>query len=255
MRSLLSGLVAYWPLHEASGSRYDALGHLDMTDNATVTGNLGIVENASQFTAANSEYLSRAGDDAALSTGDIDYTFWAWVYLDSKGADRVILSKYGAAGVREYLFYFNNAADRIQFLVSNDGTAATTLSDTSLGSPATATWYFIRAWHDSVANVLGIQSNLNAVVTTAHTTGSFDSTSAFLIGANNSATPALFWNGRICEVGFTKRLLTDAEHWWLYKWGMGRTYPFDGRISPTMLGRHPALIGPRKTRVMGLLAA
>ena len=175
MRSLLSGLVGYWPLHEASGARGDALGQNDLTDNATVTGNPGIVENASQFTAASSEFLSRA-DNAALSSGDIDYTIWAWVYLDSVGADRVIFSKWGGVGQREYLLWYATASARLQILVSGDGTAFTTLSDTSLGAPSLATWYFLRAWHDSVGNVLGIQSNLNTPVTTAHSTGSFDST-------------------------------------------------------------------------------
>lgn len=252
MRSLLSGLMDYWPLHEASGSRGSAIGQHTLTDNGTVTQSAGRVVYAGQFTAVNSEYLS-AADDAALSTGDIDYTLWAWVYFDTKAADRSVISKWSAAGQLEYLLWYESGTDRLQFFVSGNGTASTSVSDSSLGSPATATWYFLRAWHDSVGNVIGIQSDVRAPVTAAHTTGSFDSTSSVLIGASTS-TPANFWNGRICEVGFSKRLLTTQEHWWLYNDGLGRTYPFDGRPSPSGLGRHPAMVGPRRSRLPGVAA-
>lgn len=251
MRSLLSGLVDYWPLHEASGDRGSAIGRFTLTDNNTVTQNPGIAVYAAQLTAANTERLSLA--DNAEFSGDVDYTFWCWVYLDSIGAERTILSKYtGTGNQREYILYYNHAATQFEWLVSGDGIASTVVNDTSLGTPSTGTWYFLRAWHDSVANVIGIQSNLNTAVTTAHSTGSFNGTASFIVGAYNTSTSP--FNGRICEVGFTKRLLTTQEHWWLYNNGLGRTFPFDGRPSPFAMGRHPAMIGPRRQRLVGVAA-
>ena len=253
MRSLLSGLVDYWPLHEPSGTRYSALGRYNLTDNGTVTQNAGRQVYAGQFTAASSEYLSLA--DQAEFSGDVDYTFWAWVYLDSVASTISILSKRTNTGnQREYELRYQTGTG-FSWLVSGDGISITTVNDTSGGVASTATWYLVRSWHDSVGNVIGIQSNLNTPVTTAHSAGSFAGTSGFMIGATLADAPVFFWDGRICEVGFTKRLLTDAEWFWLYNTGLGRTYPFDGRMSPAMLGRHPALAGPRRTRMVGLLAA
>lgn len=252
MLSLLSNLIGYWPLHEASGARADMVGQAhNLTDNNTVTQNPGIQLYAGQFTAANSEYLSHA-DDAVLSTGDVSFTLCAWVYADSLGADRAIMSKWGAAGTREFLLYYSNASTRFNFSISPNGTSIGPVEDTSLGAPATATWYFIQAWHDSVNDLIAISSNLNTPVTAGHAGGLFDSANAFLVGASTPAAPALFWNGRICEAAYWKRVLTQQERAWLYNDGRGRTWPFDGRYSPAMLGRDK-LGTVRRRRQTGLI--
>ena len=82
--TLTTSLIAHWNLDEASGTRVDAKGGNDLTDNNTVTQATGIVSNAGQFTAANSEYLSIA-DNAALSTGDIDFTIPLWARAGGGG--------------------------------------------------------------------------------------------------------------------------------------------------------------------------
>lgn len=82
--TLLDGLVSYWKLEEANGARVDSVvaSGNDLTDNNTVTQAVGVLGNAAQFTAANSESLSHA-DNASLGTGDIDFTVASWVYFDS----------------------------------------------------------------------------------------------------------------------------------------------------------------------------
>lgn len=218
----LPGLVAYWRLDEASGTRVDATGRgNDLTDNNTVTQAVGRVGNAAQFTAANSEYLSRA-DNADLSTGDIDWTFWCWARLASKGAERAMGGKYLSAGEqREWLLEFNNTADRFQLFVSSTGTAAsrTILSATSLGSPSTATWYFLVGWHDSVANTINIQANNGTVDSAAHAGGLINGTGAFTLGSQDGGI--IPWDGLIDEAGFCKRVLTAAERTNVYHYGGG----------------------------------
>ena len=78
----LSGLIAYWTLDEASGTRVDAHGNNDLSDNNTVTSTTGKVGDAAAFATANSEYLSRA-DNADLSVGNIDFTFDLWLNLST----------------------------------------------------------------------------------------------------------------------------------------------------------------------------
>lgn len=221
-QGLTADLVAYWPLSEASGTRADVVGNNNLTDNATVTGAVGKLGNASQFTAANSEYLSIA-DNSDLSMGDIDFTIAGWIYLDTLGADRGVISKWATAPNSEYLVQVL-ASNQLRFQVSNNGTAATGITNTSVTLAAT-TWYFFVAWHDSVANTVNLQVNNGTIASTAHTTGVFNGASELRIGSVQSA--GQYWNGRIDDTGLWKgRVLTAAQRTNLYNGGAGLAYPF-----------------------------
>lgn len=236
--SLLTDLQAFWELEEASGSRADAHSTNTLSDVNTVTQAAGKVGNAAQFTAVNSEHLSIA-DNAALSTGDIDFTIAAWVYMDSKGTGftaNVIASKYGAGGQgvdHEWnLAFTGTTTDRFQFAVRpNAGTLGTVAAD-SLGSPSTATWYYVIGWHDSVANTISIQVNNGTVDSQAYSLGTIDGTAAFEIGDASGGLGAPF-DGRIDQVGFWKRVLTSQERTDLYNGGAGLSY---AAMSPAVGG-------------------
>lgn len=252
MRSLLSSLVDYWSLHEASGNRASATGLHTLTDTNTVTQNPGKQLYAGQFTAASSERLVVASD-ASLQTGDIDFTLVCWLYLDSlPGASNVyVVAKDDAATQREYGMRVNTS-DQLEFFGFRSGPTLDTQAATNFGALSTGTWYFAVGWHDSVNNTKNVEVNL---VSDSAATGGAWITSTADLSIGSTGAPGNYFNGRICEVGFWKRMLTVQERWWLYDFGRGRTYPFDGRFSPAMLGRNPALVGPRRTRDVGLLAA
>lgn len=241
--ALKDQLVAHWSLEEASGSRADDIGGNTLTDNNTVTQNPGKVGNAAQFTAANSESLSIA-DNAALSMADIDFTLWAWVYLDSKSGNRNIVSKLDAGNTNyEYFTYFSTADDRFHFGVSPNGTpgAVKEVVAATFGSPALATWSFVVAWHDSVANTLNIQVNNGAVDSTAHSAGVFNGIAAFQIGRNSSGN---YWDGRIDQVGLAKRVLSSAERSQLYNGGNGLPFSqFSGTSTLAGAGTPQAATG------------
>jgi hypothetical protein len=94
-------------------------------------------------------------------------------------------------------------------------------------------WYHIICWHDSVNNVIGISINDGTPDTAAHSTGSFDSTTDFVLGC--AADLVGFLNGSIDEVGFWKgRVLGSAERSELYNGGLGLAYPF-ATITPADL--------------------
>jgi hypothetical protein len=254
MPSLLSGLQAYWPLHEASGVRYEASGNgMDLNDINTVTGNPGRVENAGQFTIANSEYLAR-GSDAKIQTGNIDFTWCGWVYLDAVATTQVIVGKDGStAGQRDYLLYYSNGQGFL-FSVFTATDVAKLVIATTPGVANTAQWYFVQGWHDAAADLVWIQVDNNVPFSAASGTLQAASNAEFDIGARVFVGSRLFFGGRICEVGFWRRILTLQERMWLWNRGMGRTYPFDGRISPVMLGRGHGQFGRRVLRVPGIVA-
>lgn len=226
--NLKEQLRAYWPLDESAGTRRDRAGigvPNDLTDNNTVTGAAGpsiYIPLASQFTAANTEYLSRA-DNESISTGDIDFSIGVWVYLDSKPANNMnIIAKWNpAGGQREYRLFWGTT-DRFVVEVSADGTAVTSLSAETFGAPALSTWYFIGLWHDSVGNTLNIQINAGAISSVAYANGVLSGTSTLIIGGVTE-TPAELWNGRIGPVAFWSRLLTDQEWTWLYNNSSGHS--------------------------------
>lgn len=212
--SLLTSLISYWKHDETSGTRNDSWGTNHLTDNNTVTSAAGVVNTSSQFTAANSEYLSRA-DNASLSVGDIDFAFGRWVYLDSKAANMDIITKWGGGGNSEYIVHYSSTLDRFRFLVSPDGADIFAVVADNFGSPPTATWIHIYAYHDSVANVIGISVNNGTANTVAHSTGVFNGTSAFMIG-HRAAGGASHLNGRVDEGQFWKRVLTTDERTEIY---------------------------------------
>jgi hypothetical protein len=230
-----------------------------LTDNNTVTQNPGKINNAAQFTADNSEYLSHI-DNAALSTGDIDYSIAAWVYLDSKPvADMHLVDKSSIGGNFEYRLAYIKAADRFRFYVSGDGTASTSITANSLGVPSLSTWYFIMAWHNSVANTINIQINNGIVDSASYASGSFDGTSQFRIGRGLTSN---YLDGRIDEVGFWKRVLTAAEITALYNSGNGFTYPFifSGSLAKTLgaltaTGTAKAIVAGAAAKTLGELTA
>ena len=219
--TLVTSLTAHWDLDEASGTRVDAKGANDLTDNNTVTQATGIVSNAAQFTSATTEYLSLA-DNAALSTGDIDYTFAAWVYLDTIAGDTGIVNKHNTLNQKEYMM--TTTTTQFRWFVSNDGTAESNVLASTFGNLSTATWYFVVVYHDSVNNLIGISVNNGAFDTTAHSTGSFDSTSPFELGRRDDAGATVYLNGRMDETGFWKKMLTSQELTDLYNGGSGNTY-------------------------------
>jgi hypothetical protein len=202
------GLVSHWKLNEASGDAIDSSGTNNLADTNTVTAADGILRpggsrsGARQFTAATFERF-RLADNASLSTGDVDFAVACWAYFDSSpgGSGRTLISKWA----REYLLLWNNEAaeNRFAFHVSSDGAENVNVRANSLGAPATATWYFILAWHDSVGNTINIKVNNGTTDSAAHATGVFDGTAVFELGGLND-TGTYPMDGRIDEALFFK---------------------------------------------------
>src|SRR6185436_18024947 len=216
--SLTNGLVAYWKMDEASGTRIDATGRgNDLADNNGVGQTTGKISNAAQFTVANNKYLSHP-DNSDLSTGDIDFTIAGWVYLDNLGTvsfNPTIFAKWiNTPEEYEYGLEYNHTSQRLRFYISGNGTSATTIDANGFGPIATGQWYFFVTWHDAVNNKVGISLN-NVSDTIDYSGGGYNSSNPFVLGATNKGT-SNYRDGRIDEVGFWKRLLTADERAALY---------------------------------------
>lgn len=221
--ALTDNLVCYWRLEEASGSRADEVGGRTLTDNNTVTSATGKQGSAAQFVRANSEYLS-AASHASLSPGNTDFTFQAWVYLDSEpsGGQMRVIDKY-YIGAKEYALLYLQSSDKFGIAFSSDGSSDNVYLETT-GTVTTGTWYCVHFWHDSVNNQVGISVNAGTADTTSYSSGVYQGTSEFCIGRTSGPTNFHYWDGRIDEVALWSRVLSGAERTSLYNGGSGLAY-------------------------------
>lgn len=204
---LLGSLIAYWPGNEANGTLIDAhTNALDLT--GTPGSNYGkVYTNSRQYVTVSGAYHTRDGDDALLSTGDVDFTIATWVYLDSKAANQALVSKWKTAGGgREYQLAYITSTDRFTMYARNAGDSANvSVAANNLGSPSTDTWYFVVAWHDATADTLNIQVNNGTADSAAMSGGVQDSDAKFIIGAYDGGYQGTdVTNGRIGPTAFWK---------------------------------------------------
>lgn len=225
--SLRDNLISYWKLDEASGTRVDSVvaSGNDLTSNATVGQTTGKIGSAAQFNKASSRYLSRTSN-ASLQCGDIDFTLAGWFYLDSDSTVLFGKDTNTPANSRDYtadVINISPGVSKLRFYLGG-GASSIVTDGTSL---SLSTWYFFAVWHDSTLNTVNTQVNAGTAVSAAEGT-IFDVSSAeFRIGARAYAAFEGYFDGRIDEVGFWKRVLTAAERTTLYNGGAGMTYPFE----------------------------
>lgn len=210
---LLSGLVHYWTMDEASGTRADPVGGATLNDSNTVGSGAGINNNAALFAAASLESLY----ESTINPGDTDFAFSVWI-KPATLTTQVVLARDGATA-RSFLLDIESNKPKFYILPSSN--AATSLVSVTAGS-----WFHIYAVHDSVNNIVGVSVNNETLVTTA-TTGAPSSTAGqpFRVGARDTGGSPLYFDGSIDELGMWSRTLTTEERTALYNSGVGRFYP------------------------------
>lgn len=202
---LLTSLIAYWKLDEASGNGEDAhIYDFDLTDSNTVTTATGLVYPAArQFTAANTEKLFRQNESLLLS-GDFDFTFACYFYADSMGASGRTIVQDVNGGFWLNLNTFS--ANKLCWTIFN--TSATAFTATFGTDITLSGWYSAIGWYKASTKEVGLQVN-SATPVTATLTGTprVGVAPEFSLGAS-SARP---WDGRIGPSAFWRRLLTTEE--------------------------------------------
>ncbi len=218
--ALSDNLIAYWSLDEASGNAIDAHDDNDLTDNNTVGATTGIISGCRDFEADNTEFFHIV-DNTDLSVGNIDFTIALWANAENIDTFRPCVSKWNGGSTKEFLLAVNS--NKFDLFYSGDGSEQPNLPAATFGNISLATWYFVVFWHDATANQVGIAVNAGTADTASHSTGIFDGTSQFQIGGKQDGGN---WDGLIDEVGFWKRVLTEAERTELYNAGAGRDYAY-----------------------------
>jgi hypothetical protein len=197
-------LKAYWACEETSGVRYDSHGSNDLTDNNTVLYATGIVGNACDFEASNSEYLSRTtslNDDLEFA-GDYSASFW--LKFETLGNYGIYHRRYD----KSYMFSYINSVTYWRYFNSNDGvgwSSPATVSD----SLSAGTWYHIVVTYDASAGKVevfrnGTSQGSSSSADTSQDTGGTE----FKLGDNEEANN---YDGLIDEIAFFDTILTQSD--------------------------------------------
>jgi hypothetical protein len=211
--SILTGLVSYWKLDEASGSRADAHGSSNLTDNNTVGSAAGKIGNGALFVAANSEYLS-GGPSIDLAS---DFTLWGWVQKDDGG-----LSGSAYFGTEGGVFLAQSTATGNPTLVFIEVMAFTSSAMTLNAGPydITALSLLVIQWEAATKTATAYWNNASGGSSSG--SGTLPAASPLTLGKHHGGA---YGNGLLDEVGFSARLLTSDERAAIYNAGAGSTYP------------------------------
>jgi len=217
--SLLTGLVAYWTLNEASGSRADSgTNGFTLTDNGSTPSGTGKIGNGASMNGS-TQFLTRA-HNAALSFANTDFTIGTWFNQSSTAGVQAIVGKGGAVGTQQdYLLYINAGNANFHTYNGNEGTwRANPQVAVSAG------WNYLLAWQDVTANALVLQINNGTPVSVVRNGVATSSSSTFSLGMGFAST--YFLIGTQDEIGIWNRLLTAGERTALWYGGAGLTHPF-----------------------------
>ena len=216
---LYRGLVAYWPLGEASGeTRADAHinGH-DLTDNNGVAAAVGVIGSCAHPANA-TEYLS-AADHAALSPTTA-FTLSAWLNFDVLSGNQYIAEKGSVNEHRCFIMHARNTG-AIRCYISGDGEAIPQIN-TAAGALVISTWYHLCFVYDGGQAVNNDRYLIyKDTVQIANSWGTLptslnDSAHAFTLSSAGFAM-----KGKIDEAGFWNRALNTREITRLYNRGNG----------------------------------
>ncbi|MFZ5366521.1 MAG: DUF2341 domain-containing protein [Patescibacteria group bacterium] len=232
-----------WHLEETGGSSAYIQDETSLNNDLTPTGatvtNSGFFSSAREFSGS-SQYLSctdgNCGGTTKLDyTGSGGWTVGAWVYPHANtDADHSIVTKGGDSGQYGYYLYVcgacsGSADGSLDFLVSSNGTALAGVSGTS--AVPTYQWHLAVGVYDGSALKIYLDGAL--IGTTSYSSGIFDNTGSFGIGASMTSTPASFFDGIIDEPFVKATAMTAEEIAEAYR--AGRDHRLQKTISSTDL--------------------
>jgi len=216
-------LQAFWKMEEASGTRFDSIGSNDLADYNTVQQVSGKIGYGAGFVLINEEYLS-AADDADLRIEDEAATICGWANFDTTASaankSQVVLGKWGTSGNQDYTILMDKNTDFMEFKVQNsDASDKFEVQASTFGALSTGTWYFFRAWHDPVADEIGIEMNRDGNKETTSLSGGTCGTSHSVDMGRNKDTK--YFDYSVDAVGKWNAVLSDGVVDVIYNSGSG----------------------------------
>lgn len=245
--ALTDNVLAY---HNHDGGVYtDATGNgHTLTANNSPTSVTGKLATATHFVAASDQSLSN--NDSALKLGNVDWTWWGWVYLTDNADFYTVVAMddllVGSGGFKLFYHKVSVLDYFVAQLYSNDTAGDPVLSDVigyNGGNPSTGAWHFIAVRHDSVRRWLHLfidnaapnsagshaegQSGTSAYGPYPSSPAPSATTAPYRLGRSSTSGSTQPLNGNLDETGFASRWFSNDEIAAL-KLAIenGNTYPF-----------------------------
>jgi hypothetical protein len=218
--TLLTGLVSYWKMGEASGTIVDSTGTNSSSANTGTYGNAGKLGNCITYSAGQLTTLSNISGFGMNRTGAYSIALWMKVTA-SLGAFAMLI---GAAIANDApsLYLAASAGDpqyALRFATENNTTEAT--SDPVFTHDV---WYHIIMVKNGTAVTLYINGSSVGTGTESNAYVNDPLTPATIfIGSDGAGSDFI---GAIDEVGVWSKALSAGEIAELYNSGTGKTYPF-----------------------------
>ncbi len=218
---VIDNLIALWSLDESSGNAIDAQGTNTLTDNGGITSAAGAgadTGTSRDFAYLSSQFFGHASN-SDLSTGDIEYSFAGWFYIRAVTAGvQAIVSK-DDTGQQE--FKIDWASGNIRYRTNNGA-----FDSVQVAAASTVTWYFFACGQriQGGGKELWISVDNGSRVTDTVDVPATTQSSEFRLGAVAQIGFEEFLDGRLDEIGFWKRALSDDDLTFLYNAAAGRSY-------------------------------
>jgi len=222
-----------WPLAavESTGNTFDLSGNVRTL---TYNGNplysvhnsfvpyLDLDGTGDSLSRADEAGLDILGTESYVATAQRGLTMYLWFWVDVIAANVGLIGKFTTtSNQRSYVIRINSASNTLDFIVSSNGTAETTVSSTA--ALTLGVWNFVAArytpstelalWHGSATEYTKYTN------TTAIPTSIFSSTARFEIGGMN--TGALLLDGRVSAGALYAALHADGVVDYVFETGRG----------------------------------
>lgn len=215
--NLTTGLVSCWDMEEASGTRYDAYGSNDLTDNNTVGQAVGLINNAADFVEANAESLT-----GSAVSGDVSGYVLVYVPDASTGDNDVFMSTFDYTVPNGWTIKYRDSYFSLSLA---DGANTVSVNSTTVSSPG---WYTVV--FDTSTHLLSVDD------TDYNGAGTLQASTNGLTFGLQSGGGSPF-QGRVDTSALWSASLTSAQRTWLYNSGAGRSCAdiiATGAITPTV---------------------
>lgn len=255
--ALKDSLISHWKLEEASGTRVDAHGNNDLTDNQTVGQAAGKIGSGADFEESVGGASTDFKDGETLSITDAnqiglalsgDFTFSFWLNLEqlpsTLGDVMGLISKYtGTSDQRSYTLQISNA-DIFKLFVSDDGTSTNLFEwdtdNAAVGAGDVGNFVHFFVTCDISTNEVKIYKNNSELAATkaldnGTVTEIFDSSTPFILGKDQSDVGNNFLDGVLDEVSVWNRIITQSERGEIYNNGDGLAFVGWDAVGPANL--------------------
>ena len=222
---LLTGLLSYWKLDEASGTIVDSHGSVDSATESVTYGATGIINNALDFESSSSNYVGFGTSDFNFERTD-PFSYSYWFNPESDGVTECHIGKAEASGVFRGWSVFRLTSNVLR--VTYRSTTSNAIRKDSSAILASSGIRHIVVTYDGSSDASGINIYIDGTLSSMTTQQDNLSTTMqtsginFSIGSRNNT--GNYTDGIIDEVAIWDRELDSTDVSALYNSGSGLAY-------------------------------